>query len=68
MVQKIIAFELAGDTQELILENGEVYYSENGLKDKIMDFDPNKLLKVVKTIESPTKIISVEEVGEDFEF
>ena len=59
-------FELAEDVQEFISSNLEVEYSDIALKTLIIESNPNELLKVVKTIDSPTKFISVEVVNDAF--
>ena len=62
----IMDFELAEDVQEFISSNLEVEYSDIALKTLIIESNPNELLKVVKTIDSPTKFISVEVVNDAF--
>lgn len=66
MTEKVIEFELAEDVQEFIVTNPDVDYVDSALKKKIEDANVSDLLKVVKTIESPTTFISVDIVDEKF--
>ena len=62
MDEQIIDYELAEDTKELLNGNPDVQFQSPNIKKQIYDFDNSILLKVVKTINSPITIISVEEV------
>ena len=64
--EQIVEFELAEDVQEFIAENTDVDYSDNKYKQIILQANRNDLLKVVKIIDSPTKIINVEVVNDKF--
>ena len=68
MTKQIIEFELAEDVQDFIAKNDDVGYLDNNfaLKEKIEDANPSDLLKVVKTIDSPTTIVSVDYVDDEF--
>lgn len=59
MTEQIIEFELAEDVQEFIVLNPDVTYEEPSIKNLIQQADPSALLKVEKTIDSPTKFVSV---------
>lgn len=61
----IIDFELAEDTKALLTNNEDVLCTSEGLKEKIYEMDNSVLLKVTKTIDSPIKIHSAEEVTEE---
>ena len=62
--ENIIDFELAEDTKTLLTENSDVECNDVDLQRKIFNYDDSTLLKVIKTINSPIKIMSVEEIKE----
>jgi hypothetical protein len=64
MTQQIIEFELAEDTKDLLNNNDDVFCEEK-LKKQIYGIDDNALLKVVKTIESPLKILSADVITQE---
>ena len=67
MVEKgqFIEFEMAEDVQEFIKFNKAVQI-DSKLKEKLKGFDGSVLLKVTKKIESPTQILSIEQIDEDY--
>ncbi|HCE30756.1 TPA: hypothetical protein DEQ89_01950 [Candidatus Daviesbacteria bacterium] len=66
MSGKIIEFELAGDVQEFVKQNFDVDYKDPSIKETIKNAKDLDILKVVKTIDSPTTFISVDLVDEEF--
>ena len=66
MTGQIIEFELAEDVQEFITQNPDVTYAEPTIKSTIQTADPSVLLKVEKTIDSPTQFLSVIVTNDQF--
>jgi len=56
--------ELGEDLKGLVSFNSDSYLNEE-LKETIMAFDDDDLIKVTKQIASPIKIIAVEKVNEE---
>jgi len=65
MTKQIIEIEIVSDTQELLEGNDDVSCASEEVEAKISSLDPSTLVKVVKTIDFPTIIHSVEEVTSD---
>lgn len=61
---KFVDIDLAEDVKGFVLCNNDVTCN-NELKEKILDYDNDDLLKVTKEIGSFTKILSVELVNEE---
>jgi len=59
-------FELAEDVKEFVTENKDVVFQDLKLKEKLFSFDNSVLLKVTKTINSPTMIVEITQVDEEF--
>lgn len=66
MANIIVDVDLAKDVKDFILNSDDVDFSDTSLKTKIFSTDDDKLLRVIKTIDSPTKIISVDLVDDFF--
>ena len=67
MVEKgeFVEFELAEDVQEFVKINKDVSI-DSKIKEKLHTFDGSVLLKVTKKIESPTQILSIEQIDDDY--
>ena len=59
-------FELAEDVKEFVTENKDVVFQDLKLKEKLFSFDNSVLLKVTKTINSPTMIVEITQIDEEF--
>ena len=66
MNQEIVEFELAEDVKELILKNPDVTYSDDTIKEIILEAKSYDILKTVKTIDSPINLKSVQIVDDEF--
>ena len=66
MSQEIMDFELAEDVQEFVKTNFDIEFKKPDIEKKIFDSKKSDLLKVVKTIDSPTTFISVDKVDDEF--
>lgn len=66
MVDAIIDIDLARDVKDFINNSDDVFFLDVAMKDKIFGTDNDKLLRVEKTISSPTKIIKVDVVDDVF--
>ena len=66
MNQEIVEFELAEDVKELILKNPDVTYSDDAIKEIILEAKSYDILKTVKTIDSPINLKSVQIVDDEF--
>jgi len=63
----IIEYELADDLQSFIsTQTEDVTFEKPEMKDKIFDFNPMEVLEVTKSIGSPTKIIDINKVDDEF--
>jgi hypothetical protein len=62
---QFVEFEMAEDVQEFVKFNKDVQI-ETKLKEKLKSFDGAVLLKVTKKIESPTQILSIEQIDEEY--
>ncbi len=62
----IIEYELAEDLQAFISQSDDVKFQKAELKNQIFTFDKDVLLEVSKTITSPTTILNVTEVDDEF--
>lgn len=59
--------DLASDVKDFIVSNDDdVSFSDSTLKSKIMSMDNDKLIRLGKIINSPTKIVSVDIVDSAF--
>ena len=65
-MDQIVEFELAEDVKEFINHNDDIDYADDSIKGIIQNSNNSDLLKVVKTISSPTTFISVNVVDDDF--
>lgn len=66
MVDIILDIDLASDVKDFIKKSDDIIYDDVSLKTKIMSCDDNLLLRIGKTINSPTKIVSVDIVDDFF--
>ena len=66
MKDTIIDIDLARDVKDFINNNDDVYFLDDTMKNKIFGTNDDKLLRVEKTISSPTKIIKVDVVDDIF--
>jgi len=61
---QVVDFDLAEDVKALLLNNPDVK-CEPKLKTTVFSYDDMEMLKVVKEISSPMKIVAVEKVTAD---
>lgn len=66
MTEQILEFELAEDVQDFIALNPDVTYSDAAIKATITQAEPSSLLKVQKTIDSPTNFVCVVVADDEF--
>jgi hypothetical protein len=67
MADVIFNVDLAVDFKAFIMSNlDDISFDDPSLKDTILNADDDDLLRVGKTINSPTNIVSVDAVNADF--